>query len=62
MPEAARGRVMDLRDLAWMVRRLDEPVSAVHLFPDGGLIAGGWERLRQALGRPRRVALGGVNA
>ena len=42
MPEAARGRVMDLRDLAWMVRHLDEPVSAVHLFPDGGLIAGGW--------------------
>ena len=33
---------MDLRDLAWMVRHLDEPVSAVHLFPDGGLIAGGW--------------------
>jgi outer membrane protein assembly factor BamB len=33
---------MDLRDLAWMVRHLDEPVSSVHLFPDGGLIAGGW--------------------
>jgi len=43
MPEAARGRVMDLRDLAWMVRHLDEPVSALHLFPDGGLIAGGWD-------------------
>lgn len=33
---------MDLRDLAWMVRHLDEQVSAVHLFPDGGLVAGGW--------------------
>ena len=33
---------MDLRDLAWMVRHLDEPISSVHLFPDGGLIAGGW--------------------
>ena len=33
---------MDLRDLAWMVRHLDEPVSSVHLLPDGGLIAGGW--------------------
>ena len=34
---------MDLRDLAWMVRHLDEPVSSVHVLPDAGLIAGGWD-------------------
>lgn len=34
---------MDLMGAAWMVRELGEPVSAIHVLADGGIIAGGWD-------------------
>ena len=34
---------MDLKTATWMVRTLDQPVSMVHLTPQHGVFAGGWD-------------------
>ncbi len=36
---------MDLVGAAWMVREIDQAVSAIHLCEDGNLIVGGWDGL-----------------
>ena len=67
MPEASRGRVMDLRGLAWMVRHLDEPVSSVHVLPDGGSSPElermrRWDEQGNCSGRRQRLSRDGRDA
>ena len=38
-----RPRFMDLSTATWMVRHLDQPVSMVHITPQRGVFAGGWD-------------------